>query len=518
MTVMMSMVALGGIAAYIAGVVGNSEKILRKNGRSEAYREIISMVRSNLYAGNNCTVALGRQGTVKGAKLSEAFSASSEGDDVEIPMTIGQADLIMRPGWKSRHGIEIDSIKLKIDGPARSAPVRIHGDPTPKSAAYATLYISPKNNVVNLKKQERDGTLLNTNLFIKLFVYYEEIDGERTVFSCADPTGEAAFCTTALLGAYNPDPAVDSALRCQPDVNCFNYKSGIVPSSSSCPAPYSKRSVGMGYASCTWCNPNPNPAGAVPTVGFVPPDEIDYDIQDESDREISCTSSGYGLPPADEREARDMYIGNLSYLSQDQRNSHAGCLNYQPPTGGSTTPPVRDEPDDNCGRNGTIRCFVSGTQIRMPDDSTKNIEDIAVGENVVTYDEKTGEKIVSPVVSTQHHEAKPSTLFTFKLSNGKTLTSNDAHPIFISEFKRYFLAQEIYEMWFFGKDLHLLGENGSDVKIENIEREQKNVALYNFHVRGRYDTQDSEVDVNHNYFANGVLVHNKQLYGNVHCQ
>jgi hypothetical protein len=548
LAVMMSMIALGGIAVYVSGVASNSQKVLHKNARSEAYREVISMVRSNLYAGNNCSLALGRRGATGGIKLINAFTPTTDGDDIQIPMTVGDTNLIMGPGWKSKHGIEIESMRLKIDGAARTAPIRLHGDPVPKYASYATLYVSPKNNVANLKKQERDGTLLNTNLFIKLFVYYEEIDGERLLYSCSDPSGEAAFCTTSLQGAYNPDPTVASEFRCQPDLSCFHYKSGIISGSASCPSPYTRRAVGQNHATCTWCNPLVDPTGAVTVAGFIPPDEIDYDIEDDTGRGISCSASGYELSPEDEREARADYIGNLGYLSTSQRNAHSGCINYQPPppivpvardpvvvptptptptpTPAPTpvtppTPVAEPDPDEyleDCGRGPRVRCFVAGTQISLPDGSTKNIEDVLVGEKVVTYDEKTGEKILRPVIMTKHHETKASILFRFELSNGQSLTSNDEHPIYVSDDKQYHFARDIFKMWTNGRSVTLLGLDGKAVHIKNIKRTEKNIALYNFHVKGRYDTNRSEVDVNHNYFASGVLVHNKPVNPIEHCR
>src|SRR6185312_4655288 len=90
-----------------------------------------------------------------------------------------------------------------------------------------------------------------------------------------------------------------------------------------------------------------------------------------------------------------------------------------------------------CGNTMSFLCFVAGTPVLMADGSSKNIEDVQLGDLVKTFDESTGQMTVSPVIEVFHHPVRINTLYTLTLSNGKSVTSNDIHPYFLPDENTY---------------------------------------------------------------------------------
>ena len=133
-----------------------------------------------------------------------------------------------------------------------------------------------------------------------------------------------------------------------------------------------------------------------------------------------------------------------------------------------------------------------------------------VGDEVLTYDELRKSLNSSPVINVIHHDSRLNSLFTFSFSDGKEVTSNDIHPFYVVEINGYLKAHEIYQRWIFNQQTSVLTEDGKIVGVHHIGLEKKNVKLYNIHVRSPYDTKVKEGDFNHNYFANGILVHNRK--------
>lgn len=163
-------------------------------------------------------------------------------------------------------------------------------------------------------------------------------------------------------------------------------------------------------------------------------------------------------------------------------------------------------------------CFVAGTQVTLKSGKTKAIEDIVVGEEVQTYDEVAHEVTHSPVEEVLAHEEKLSELYTFHY-DGKQLTSNDQHRLFLPREGSYFSAAEIYHKWRRGEKITFLNARNSEVAVTKIEVRHEAIRLYNLHVKGRYDSGPKTTDyeflhfANHNYFANGVLAHNVKWCG-----
>jgi len=170
-----------------------------------------------------------------------------------------------------------------------------------------------------------------------------------------------------------------------------------------------------------------------------------------------------------------------------------------------TSNPVR--PSSTTGtRNTGNGCFVKGTQVTIAGGSRMSIEDILPGVEVVTYDQSSKALSVGKVVSIQ----TPRNNNLIKILAGDTVVKcTTSHPFWsvnkndwasfnpsLTEAHHEMKVSQLEE-----GDI-LLNENGEQVKVDSIQinNRVKKITTYNLTVEG-----------NHNYFANGILVHNKYL-------
>jgi intein/homing endonuclease len=150
-------------------------------------------------------------------------------------------------------------------------------------------------------------------------------------------------------------------------------------------------------------------------------------------------------------------------------------------------------------------CFIAGTKVTMEDGSEKNIEDVVIDDVVLSYNEdrrciesKKVIKLQSPI----HDD-----LVEYTLSNGTTITSTFDHPYYVNGLQlasykpnwtnsRYDLPSNVIEIQV-GDLLNLV--NNEVVEIISInELDRVDTQTYIFSVEG-----------NRNFYANGILVHNK---------
>ena len=80
------------------------------------------------------------------------------------------------------------------------------------------------------------------------------------------------------------------------------------------------------------------------------------------------------------------------------------------------------------------------------DGSRKPIDEIQSGDKVLAFNEIAGATYISPVVKTFHHTTRIQQLHHFTLSDGRTFTSNDIHPILVVEKNQWLRASEIYSL------------------------------------------------------------------------
>lgn len=135
------------------------------------------------------------------------------------------------------------------------------------------------------------------------------------------------------------------------------------------------------------------------------------------------------------------------------------------------------------------RCFVAGTEILLTNGHTKNIEEVKVGEEVLTYNEETGKTEAGLVGDLKQHEV--DSVIRLTLDNENIIITTSEHPFFTQR------------GWVKAGELEVLDVcrkvNGGESIISSVESLEESHTVYNL----------LSVSENHNFFANGILVHNK---------
>ncbi|CAM1351046.1 hypothetical protein [Tenacibaculum halocynthiae] len=156
-------------------------------------------------------------------------------------------------------------------------------------------------------------------------------------------------------------------------------------------------------------------------------------------------------------------------------------------------------------------CFVAGTKITLADGKQKLIEEVSVGDKVLTYNiktQKTEVGVINNLVSPIH-----TNLVVFTFEKNITNTNTLDHPYYV---KGKGWASYNPEMTKIKYGLNVkkieIGDfvllyNSNKKKVEEI----KLVSQKLFSETQKTYNLD-KVSKNHNFFANGILVHNKSSY------
>ena len=147
-------------------------------------------------------------------------------------------------------------------------------------------------------------------------------------------------------------------------------------------------------------------------------------------------------------------------------------------------------------------CFAAGTKIIMSDFTTKNIEDILVGDEVIAYNEE--KELFEPkkVTKSYAHYNTPRVIKVI-LSNNVILKITPGHPILTTEgWKSRDIENSLYEhntvaTWLNIGD-QIIGYSGLTIVKDILEMEIPN----------NYVTYNIEVEICHTYLADGIVVHN----------
>lgn len=151
----------------------------------------------------------------------------------------------------------------------------------------------------------------------------------------------------------------------------------------------------------------------------------------------------------------------------------------------------------NCGGGGgppSGGCFVAGTPVDTPH-GPRAIDKLKVGDEVMAYDETTGQTVVSRVTNTFIHVNEPYGRLT--LSNGTTLQVTSIHRFYDPRSRTW---RKIGDMQ--PGDVVLYGY-GATAKFVTI--------LASEFSSGRGTVYNLEIERYHNYYVNGILVHNRKL-------
>ena len=135
-------------------------------------------------------------------------------------------------------------------------------------------------------------------------------------------------------------------------------------------------------------------------------------------------------------------------------------------------------------------CFPAGTNISTTKDSVKNIEDFKSGDSILTYDtydNKHEEGILGKI-----NKTSVSSLIEITFNDGNIIQTTEEHPFYVKD-KGLIDASELKPL-----DVCKTINEGLST-ISTIDKIKGHYKVYNL----------LDVDPNSNYYANGILVHNK---------
>lgn len=135
-------------------------------------------------------------------------------------------------------------------------------------------------------------------------------------------------------------------------------------------------------------------------------------------------------------------------------------------------------------------CFIAGTEIVLANGDLKNIEDVVEGDNILQYNHETDDYEIGTVGSISSHDVNK--IIRLTINNEDVIECTPQHPFYVKD-KGYQQAKNLN----FGDEV--LKSNGSYTFISTIEELNTKTTVYNLH----------DVKKNENFFAGGVLVHNK---------
>lgn len=129
-------------------------------------------------------------------------------------------------------------------------------------------------------------------------------------------------------------------------------------------------------------------------------------------------------------------------------------------------------------------CFTADSQVLMSDDLTKSIEDVKVGDYVLTRESEDDKKLVeAKVIKT--HEVEVEGYFVIN----SDLRATENHIVRVNDEWRRVDQLKIGDF--------LIDQNGEEVRIDSLEWRKEKVKVYNL-----------EIEDKHSYFVNNVWVHN----------
>ena len=223
---------------------------------------------------------------------------------------------------------------------------------------------------------------------------------------------------------------------------------------------------------------------------------------------LGCTGFGNGtgiiLPP---RENNDPVYINIPIPSQIAEDG---------------APIYSEDQDEFFGggfdEGGEQECFVAGTKVKMSNGLEKNIEDIKIGEQVLSYNihtKKIESKKVTELYTQVHDLVDGDITVKTKFNNGVETHNTIANP-FWSKDKGFVAADaercNTLHSWVKqtnkGKDTEQLKVGDTLYHYNGKELQEVMVTEIEHIVEPYIRTYDIKVQGNHTFFANGILTHN----------
>lgn len=162
-----------------------------------------------------------------------------------------------------------------------------------------------------------------------------------------------------------------------------------------------------------------------------------------------------------------------------------------------------DKIEDNSHYSFGTCCFDPGSKVLMADGTEKNIEDVEVGDMVMSLDEETGEYVPQKVLATIIRE-KSDDLVYVNLSNGTRIGMRAYHPLLTTEGWKSLRPEQAETVMDVGEvPLLKVGDTlvgyEENVTIVSVEKRE--------HIEN-YNTYNLTIENTHNYIVEGVVAHN----------
>ncbi|NER16774.1 DUF6443 domain-containing protein [Spongiivirga citrea] len=151
-------------------------------------------------------------------------------------------------------------------------------------------------------------------------------------------------------------------------------------------------------------------------------------------------------------------------------------------------------------------CFIQGTKIRMGNGTLKNIEDVKNGDYVKSYNEKNQRIENKKVILTEISSS--SEFIEIEFENGTKNINTLTHPYFIKK-KGWSSYNQIEAIDKYKVAVSKLSVGDIAYKLENNKLKELKIISIKILKKKEKTYNLSNVEDNHNFFANGVLVHNR---------
>lgn len=156
--------------------------------------------------------------------------------------------------------------------------------------------------------------------------------------------------------------------------------------------------------------------------------------------------------------------------------------------------------------SGSVACFVSGTPVMVSlDGEVMPIDKIKAEDTVVSYNPETGENYVACVTKLIVNE-NSTDMTKVTLDNGTILEMTAVHPVLTKNGFRAVSSWGDFPTLIAGDEAKTL--DGWS-KIVNIERYTLNTPINTYTLAISDYNESPDIDVYDNFYANGVVVHNK---------
>jgi hypothetical protein len=174
-----------------------------------------------------------------------------------------------------------------------------------------------------------------------------------------------------------------------------------------------------------------------------------------------------------------------------------------------TIPPISVAPIQNTRNNngtggGGGGCFIEGTYITLPDGIKMLIEEVKVGMEILTYNEDYEENEIGIVKSLIQPSASKFILLDF--TDGTGIQCTPEHPFWIID-KGWSSFDPTSSMEL--HDLEVAQLTEGDIALNEFEEQIVIEGITEISYKKPVKVYNLEIEDNHTYYANGILVHNK---------